>query len=242
YVGCPVFGSRTQVWRGVHVACECYKSIGEDRCGIEDTAALAVQTDSVLLCCRNFFCPRVQGLGNCCRLSASWRSPSRFAESRKGYVKAKDTSRKAKSSDQDDSRWIFINQPQSTRFCSNSISTAKYNVLTFLPRFLFSQFRRAANSFFLFIALLQQIPDVSPTGRWTTLVPLLFILIVAAVKEVIEDLKRHNADNVVNKKKTQVLRNGAWEIVHWEKVVVGDIIRINGNEFVPADTILLSSR
>ncbi|XP_072554094.1 probable phospholipid-transporting ATPase IA isoform X1 [Paramormyrops kingsleyae] len=158
-----------------------------------------------------------------------------------GYVKAKDTSRKAKSSDQDDSRWIFINQPQSTRFCSNSISTAKYNVLTFLPRFLFSQFRRAANSFFLFIALLQQIPDVSPTGRWTTLVPLLFILIVAAVKEVIEDLKRHNADNVVNKKKTQVLRNGAWEIVHWEKVVVGDIIRINGNEFVPADTILLSS-
>ena len=34
-------------------------------------------------------------------------------------------------------------------------STAKYNALTFLPRFLYSQFRRAANSFFLFIALLQ---------------------------------------------------------------------------------------
>ncbi len=36
----------------------------------------------------------------------------------------------------------------------------------------------------------QQIPDVSPTGRWTTLVPLLFILVVAAVKEFIEDLVR----------------------------------------------------
>lgn len=35
---------------------------------------------------------------------------------------------------------------------------------------------------------LQQIPDVSPTGRYTTLVPLLFILIVAAVKEIIEDI------------------------------------------------------
>lgn len=34
-------------------------------------------------------------------------------------------------------------------------STAKYNIITFLPRFLYSQFRRAANSFFLFIALLQ---------------------------------------------------------------------------------------
>uniref|UniRef100_A0A4W6CWP7 P-type ATPase N-terminal domain-containing protein n=1 Tax=Lates calcarifer TaxID=8187 RepID=A0A4W6CWP7_LATCA len=76
-----------------------------------------------------------------------------------------------------------------------SLLTAKYNVLTFLPRFLYSQFRRAANAFFLFIALLQQIPDVSPTGRWTTLVPLLFILVVAAVKEVIEDLVRQTSND-----------------------------------------------
>uniref|UniRef100_A0A8C1UA54 Phospholipid-transporting ATPase n=1 Tax=Cyprinus carpio TaxID=7962 RepID=A0A8C1UA54_CYPCA len=118
-------------------------------------------------------------------------------------LKTEDTSEKTSLADQEDSRLIFINQPQFTKFCSNRVSTAKYNVLTFLPRFLYSQFRRAANSFFLFIALLQQIPDVSPTGRWTTLVPLLFILVVAAVKEVIEDLKRHNADSVVNKKETQ---------------------------------------
>ncbi|XP_067244744.1 probable phospholipid-transporting ATPase IA isoform X4 [Chanodichthys erythropterus] len=158
-----------------------------------------------------------------------------------GYEKTEDTSEKTSLADQEDSRLIFINQPQFTKFCCNRVSTAKYNFLTFLPRFLYSQFRRAANSFFLFIALLQQIPDVSPTGRWTTLVPLLFILVVAAVKEVIEDLKRHKADNVVNKKETQVLRNGAWEIVHWEKVVVGDIVKVNGKDFVPADAILLSS-
>ncbi|KAM7389162.1 hypothetical protein PAMP_023155 [Pampus punctatissimus] len=133
------------------------------------------------------------------------------------YEKTEDTSEKTSLADQEDARLIYLNQPQFTKFCSNRVSTAKYNVLTFLPRFLYSQFRRAANAFFLFIALLQQIPDVSPTGRWTTLVPLLFILVVAAVKEFIEDLKRHNADNVVNKKECQVLRNGAWEIVHWEK-------------------------
>ncbi|MGH0152378.1 UNVERIFIED_CONTAM: hypothetical protein FKN15_029515 [Acipenser sinensis] len=153
-------------------------------------------------------------------------------------------------------------------------NTAKYNVLTFFPRFLYSQFRRAANSFFLFIALLQQIPDVSPTGRYTTLVPLLFILIVAAVKEFIEDLqipdvsptgryttlvpllfilivaavkefiedlKRHNADSVVNKKETQVLRNGAWEIVFWEKVAVGEIVKATNGDHLPADLVLLSS-
>ncbi|KAK1175318.1 putative phospholipid-transporting ATPase IA isoform X3 [Acipenser oxyrinchus oxyrinchus] len=158
-----------------------------------------------------------------------------------GYEKTEDTSEKTAAADQGDGRLICINQPQCTKFCSNHVSTAKYNVLTFLPRFLYSQFRRAANSFFLFIALLQQIPDVSPTGRYTTLVPLLFILIVAALKEFIEDLKRHKADSVVNKKETQVLRNGAWEIVHWEKVEVGDIVIVNGKEYMPADTILLSS-
>ncbi|XP_029917737.1 probable phospholipid-transporting ATPase IA isoform X6 [Myripristis murdjan] len=169
------------------------------------------------------------------------RTMSDLRSRAEGYEKTEDASEKTSLADQEDARLIFLNQPQFTKFCSNRVSTAKYNFLTFLPRFLYSQFRRAANSFFLFIALLQQIPDVSPTGRWTTLVPLLFILVVAAVKEVIEDLKRHNADNVVNKKECQVLRNGAWEIVHWEKVEVGDIIRVNGSDFVPADAVILSS-
>ncbi|XP_067374938.1 phospholipid-transporting ATPase IA isoform X5 [Channa argus] len=158
-----------------------------------------------------------------------------------GYEKTEDTSEKTSLADQEDARLIYLNQPQFTKFCSNRVSTAKYNVLTFLPRFLYSQFRRAANAFFLFIALLQQIPDVSPTGRWTTLVPLLFILVVAAVKEIIEDLKRHKADNVVNKKECQVLRNGAWEIVHWEKVAVGEVVRAANRDHLPADLVILSS-
>ncbi|XP_078072910.1 putative phospholipid-transporting ATPase IA isoform X3 [Mustelus asterias] len=158
-----------------------------------------------------------------------------------GYEKTEDASEKTSLADQEDMRTIFINRPQLIKFCSNHVSTAKYNPLTFLPRFLYSQFRRAANSFFLFIALLQQIPDVSPTGRYTTLVPLLFILLVAAVKEIIEDIKRHNADSGVNKKKAQVLRNRAWEIVHWEKVAVGEIVKVTNGEHLPADLVILSS-
>lgn len=38
---------------------------------------------------------------------------------------------------------------------SFSCSTGKYTIITFLPKFLFEQFRRYANIFFLFIALLQ---------------------------------------------------------------------------------------
>ncbi|XP_034545688.1 phospholipid-transporting ATPase IA isoform X1 [Notolabrus celidotus] len=169
------------------------------------------------------------------------RTMSDLRSRSEGYEKTEDTSEKTSLADQEDARMIHLNQQQFTKFCNNRVSTAKYNVLTFLPRFLYSQFRRAANAFFLFIALLQQIPDVSPTGRWTTLVPLLFILVVAAVKEIIEDLKRHNADGVVNKKECQVLRNGAWEIVHWEKVAVGEVVRASNGDHLPADLVILSS-
>lgn len=63
-----------------------------------------------------------------------------------------------------------------------------FSPFSFIPSFLFEQFRRYSNCFFLFIALLQQIPDVSPTGRYTTLVPLIFILSVSAIKEIVEDV------------------------------------------------------
>lgn len=56
-----------------------------------------------------------------------------------------------------DFRLVVINRPQPTRFPTNHITTAKYSKLSFLPCFLFEQFRRYSNCFFLFIALLQVI-------------------------------------------------------------------------------------
>ncbi|XP_045923013.1 phospholipid-transporting ATPase IB isoform X2 [Micropterus dolomieu] len=138
-------------------------------------------------------------------------------------------------------RMVLLNRAQITKFCDNHVSTTKYGVLTFLPRFLYEQIRRAANAFFLFIALMQQIPDVSPTGRYTTLVPLIFILTVAGIKEIIEDYKRHKADNTVNKKKTTVLRNGAWQTIIWKQVAVGDIVKVTNGQHLPADMVIVSS-
>uniref|UniRef100_A0A8C7QLC5 Phospholipid-transporting ATPase n=1 Tax=Oncorhynchus mykiss TaxID=8022 RepID=A0A8C7QLC5_ONCMY len=129
-------------------------------------------------------------------------------------------------------RTILLNQPQNTKFCDNHVSTTKYGVLTFLPRFLYEQIRRAANAFFLFIALMQQIPDVSPTGRYTTLVPLIFILTVAGIKEIIEDY--------VSRTDT-VLRNGAWQTIIWKQVAVGDIVKVTNGQHLPADMVIVSS-
>ncbi|KAG5446249.1 Phospholipid-transporting ATPase IB [Clonorchis sinensis] len=139
------------------------------------------------------------------------------------------------------SRVVQINDHQLSNFCKNEISTAKYSVWTFIPKFLYEQFRRYANIFFLAIALLQQIPGVSPTGRFTTLVPLLIILTVSAIKEMIEDLKRHYADDATNKSKTLVLREGEWVETMWKDLMVGDLVKVCNNQEIPADLVLLAS-
>lgn len=138
-------------------------------------------------------------------------------------------------------RVIHINSLQPVKYCSNKISTAKYSIISFLPKFLFEQFRRYANIFFLFIALLQQIPRVSPTGRYTTAVPLLFILTVSAIKEIIEDYKRHRADDVVNNRRVLVLRHGIWQTLLWKHIMVGDVVKVVNGQFFPADLIILAS-
>nr|CAG4643715.1 EOG090X00X3 [Lepidurus arcticus] len=130
-------------------------------------------------------------------------------------------------------------QPQ--RYCHNAISTAKYSFLSFFPCFLFEQFRRYSNCFFLFIALLQQIPDVSPTGRYTTLVPLIFILTVSALKEIIEDYKRHRADAETNQREVEVLRDTQWQWMRWKDICVGDIVKVKNDTFFPADLFTIAS-
>ncbi|XP_077014989.1 phospholipid-transporting ATPase IB-like isoform X3 [Tamandua tetradactyla] len=138
-------------------------------------------------------------------------------------------------------RIIYFNEPLKNNFCGNSISTTKYSLWSFLPRFLYLQFSKAANAFFLFIAILQQIPDVSPTGKYTTLLPLLIILSISGIKEIVEDYKRHLADKLVNTKSAVVLRSNIWQVITWSEVKVGDIVKVSNGQFIPADLVLISS-
>jgi hypothetical protein len=55
-------------------------------------------------------------------------------------------------------RIILINDPaanESSQFLHNRVSTAKYNIITFLPKFLYVEFSKSANLFFLFISGIQ---------------------------------------------------------------------------------------
>lgn len=86
------------------------------------------------------------------------------------------------------------NSAANAEFGNNFVSTSKYNLATFLPKFLLEQFSKYANLFFLFTACIQQIPDVSPTNQYTTIVPLGAVLAASAFKEAQEDLVRTLTD------------------------------------------------
>ncbi|KAK3058945.1 aminophospholipid translocase [Extremus antarcticus] len=141
-------------------------------------------------------------------------------------------------------RIIHLNNPPAnatSKYVDNHVSTTKYNAATFLPKFLFEQFSKYANIFFLFTAILQQIPGISPTNRYTTIVPLGLVMIVSAIKEAIEDNRRRSQDRQLNKSATRVLRGTRFEDASWIDVQVGDIVRIDSEEPFPADVVLLAS-
>ncbi|XP_042278201.1 phospholipid-transporting ATPase ID-like isoform X1 [Thunnus maccoyii] len=129
----------------------------------------------------------------------------------------------------------------SFKYATNAIKTSKYNFFTFLPLNLFEQFQRIANAYFLFLLVLQAIPQISSLSWFTTVVPLLLVLTVTAAKDATDDINRHRSDNQVNNRKVQVLIDRKLRSEKWMEVQVGDIIKLENNQFVTADLLLLSS-
>uniref|UniRef100_A0A3P8S2G8 Phospholipid-transporting ATPase n=1 Tax=Amphiprion percula TaxID=161767 RepID=A0A3P8S2G8_AMPPE len=129
----------------------------------------------------------------------------------------------------------------SYRYANNAIKTSKYNIFTFLPLNLFEQFRRLANAYFLFLFCLQLIPQVSSLSWFTTAVPLILVLGITAVKDANDDINRHRTDKQVNNRRVDVLVDGQLRNEKWMNVQVGDIIKLENNQFVTADLLLLSS-
>ena len=85
---------------------------------------------------------------------------------------------------------------------NNSVVTSKYNLITFVPRSLFEQFRRIANVYFLVISVLMMLGTYtelfsSPLKPYSTIAPLVLVLMVTMVKDGAEDLKRHRSDKRV---------------------------------------------
>ncbi|KAI7866455.1 hypothetical protein BDF14DRAFT_1743655 [Spinellus fusiger] len=100
-------------------------------------------------------------------------------------------------------------------FINNAITTAKYTLISFVPKNLFEQFRNVANLYFLFLVILQCIPIFGVTAPVVSALPLIVILIITAIKDGIEDLNRHQSDKKVNNAKVLTLS-------HWRNVNLSD--------------------
>lgn len=138
----------------------------------------------------------------------------------------------------------LLNSTNQNLYPDNEVKTSQYNYFTFIFVNLFNQFKRIANAYFLFLLILQLIPQISSMNPISTIVPLFLVLAVTAVKDLTDDIKRHNADNEVNNKNTvsifdKELQN--WKQQPWRYVKPGDIIKIIGDVAVPADFIIISS-
>ncbi len=83
-------------------------------------------------------------------------------------------------------------------YANNEIRTTKYTLWTFLPKNLFEQFHRFANIYFLFIVILNWVPAISAFGREISMLPVIFVLGVTAIKDIFEDRRRYLSDKRVN--------------------------------------------
>ena len=143
-------------------------------------------------------------------------------------------------------RKIKIGTEQDFAFCNNFVKTSKYEVWDFLGKFMLEEFdpsTKVANCYFLMIAGLQCIPAISNTGGIpTTLIPLLFIILVDATFQLLEDASRHRADKRENASVAHKFdaATGQFVDVKWFEIAVGDYVRIETRGQVPADVIILS--
>lgn len=76
---------------------------------------------------------------------------------------------------------------------------------------------------------------VPPPTSWVS------VLIINALCLLLRFQQRHVSDSQVNNRKSKTLRHGKLVEEKWSGVQVGDIIRMENNQFVAADILLLTS-
>ncbi|XP_044724674.1 haloacid dehalogenase-like hydrolase domain-containing protein [Hirsutella rhossiliensis] len=83
-------------------------------------------------------------------------------------------------------------------YVSNNVRTSRYTIWDFIPKQLLFQFSRIGNFYFLCVGIPQTIPGLSTTGSFTTILPLLFFVLLTVAKEGFDDYRRHRLDKVEN--------------------------------------------
>ena len=129
-------------------------------------------------------------------------------------------------------------RPTTRSYARNVIVNTKYTLLSFVPRALYDQFKYFFNLYFLLVALSQLFPPLQ-IGFWPSYVaPLVFVLAVTMGKEAHDDVQRWRKDREINSARyVRLLPGGGTEAIA-EEIRVGQLLRIETNQRVPADVVL----
>jgi magnesium-transporting ATPase (P-type) len=154
---------------------------------------------------------------------------------------------------------------------TNKVTTTRFNLFNFLPVTIALQFAKVINVFYLGNAILQSFPSVSTNDPLYTIVPLTILVLLGVLKEGLADYKRYKIDKETNSAPAMRLTGrlaskgssinksadkstginqvhaepigGIYEVegCRTEDLIVGDIIRVDDDQAVPADCFLLAS-
>lgn len=84
------------------------------------------------------------------------------------------------------------------KYVGNKIRTTKYTLLSFIPKNLIEQLHRVANLYFIFIQILNWMPDLNAYGKEIAAIPLLIVFGFTAIKDLFEDRRRYFSDKRIN--------------------------------------------
>uniref|UniRef100_A0A4W5L1C8 Phospholipid-transporting ATPase n=1 Tax=Hucho hucho TaxID=62062 RepID=A0A4W5L1C8_9TELE len=85
--------------------------------------------------------------------------------------------------------------------------------------------------YFIIINIHQIIPEITTLPWYTTLVPLVLVLGITAIKDLVDDLLTE----------TETFFQTRFQVSKWMNIHVGDVVRLKKNDHIPADILLLSS-
>ena len=127
-------------------------------------------------------------------------------------------------------------------YLSNRINNCKYNFFSFLPVFLYNEYRHFSNFYFLFVTLIQIYKPFRVGFIIADVGPLIVITTLSLLKEIWDEIKRKRKDKDINKEKFIKLTCKGEEEVLSENIKEGDFLIIKKNQRVPADMILLYTK
>lgn len=132
---------------------------------------------------------------------------------------------------------------------TNKRKSTRYTWETFFFIAFALQFKKVVNIFYLITGVLNFFPTIAVNSPLAVIGPTVAIMLIGVIKEFVSELKRWKEDKMVNA--TPVKRMAGpgsaasskdkicWEDTTLAEIKVGDIIRIDDEEQVPADCVLL---